>query len=149
MVASTVGNQPYIETIQIVNLKCFHNLANRTRKGFVPGNYPRPYSTLNVSCLYSSIYCTPKHFFQNSSCFPEYSITISQRSVDTIGKLELQIHNFLDHMVIYMIYVHVHTYVIYIYIYIYAYINYKYRHIIHIYMHIYIYIYICIYMQYK
>ena len=28
-------------------------------------------------------------FFKNSPCFPKYSVTISQKSLDTIGKLEL------------------------------------------------------------
>ena len=31
----------------------------------------RSYITINVSCIGNCIYCTPKQFFQNSSCFPK------------------------------------------------------------------------------
>ena len=67
----------HIKVLEIVYFKCVHGLVNRTLKGkgLVPGNYQRPYSTLNVSGI--------------DNCFPKFSITISQKSVDTIEKLEL------------------------------------------------------------
>ena len=51
----------HIKALGIFNLKSFYSLVNRTHKGFVPENYQRPYSTLNVSCFDNCIYGTPKN----------------------------------------------------------------------------------------
>ena len=53
------------------NLKCFQSLVKRTHKGFVPGNYQRTYSILNVSCMSNCIYCTPKIVFIEQFWFPK------------------------------------------------------------------------------
>ena len=51
-----------LRPLKLSNLKGFHSLINRAHKGFVPGHYKRPYSTLNVSYIDNHIYDTPKQF---------------------------------------------------------------------------------------
>ena len=39
-------------------------------------------------CFYLTS-AAPQNIFLNSPCFPKYSVTISQKSLDILGKLEL------------------------------------------------------------
>ena len=81
----------------------------------------------------------PKTIFKNCPCFPKYSITISKRSVDITGKLQLIGKCFMSSLTaskhplyMYIMYIYIYIYIIYI---IYnTYIWYKYKYIFYTYM---------------
>ena len=98
----------HIKALEIFNLKSFYSLVNRTHKGFVPENYQRPYSTLNVSCFDNCIYGTPKNQMSDG------------------GYIYIYIY----------IYMYIYIYILYIYIYIYMYIYVLYISNIYIYIYI-------------
>ena len=94
----------HIKALEIFNLKSFYSLVNRTHKGFVPENYQRPYSTLNVSCFDNCIYGTPKNQMSDGGY--------------------IYIYTYIYYIYIF-IYIYIYIYIIYIkYIYIYIYISY-------------------------
>ena len=103
----------HIKALEIFNLKSFYSLVNRTHKGFVPGNYQRPYSTLNVSCFDNCIYGTPKNQMSDG------------------GYIYIYIYIYIYYIYIF-IYICIYMYYIYqIYIYIYiSYIMYISKHLI-------------------
>ena len=49
--------------IKIIWFERFSLSRQRTQKRFVPGNYKRPYNTLNVRCIDNYIYCTPIYIY--------------------------------------------------------------------------------------
>ena len=74
-------SRPYI------NLTCLHTLVNRTHKGFVKAIlYPKSQLYWQLHLLHLQ-----NIFYRIVLVSQKYSIAISERSVDTIGKLELQL----------------------------------------------------------
>lgn len=66
----------------------FHNLVHGIHKGFAPWYYQKLQSHKD-QVHHQPQPAQPKTIFQNGPCFLKYGILISQRSADTIGKLEL------------------------------------------------------------